>query len=64
MPNLKVENEIANVQLGNFSTYLIQFLDATLEEKKCVLNLSSLNKAAGIKRRTRRKVLKVAKDGE
>ena len=33
-------------------------------EKKCVLNLSSLNKVAGIKRRTRRKVLKDTKDGE
>ena len=36
MPNLKVENEIANVQLVYSSTYLVQFLDATLEKKKCI----------------------------
>ena len=45
MPNLKVENEIANVQLGNFSTYLIQFLDATLEKKdvSCTINCKQMS---------------------
>ena len=33
MPNLKVENEIANVQLVYSSTYWVQFWDATLEKK-------------------------------